>query len=135
MSRIQQLLAKAERDGTARRAVPPGDAGVGEGLSAMPPFSTRDTNTGLEPVREAVATPDVEEDETPNADTSTALPVDGRPALDAVLSPLLVAAVDPHSQAAEQYRSLRTRIGQSENGQAIRVIQVTSPGKHECRRG
>lgn len=133
MSRIQQILAKAERDGTARRAVPQGDAAVAEGLPEMPTFSTRDSNAVLEPLpplHETVASPE-DEDETANADTSTTLPVDGRPALDAVLSPLLVAAVDPHSQAAEQYRSLRTRIGQSENGQAIRVIQVTSPGKHD----
>src|ERR1700754_2036075 len=124
MSRIQQILAKAERDGTARRAVPQGDAAVAEGLPEMPTFSTRGTNTVLEtlpPLRQP-AHPEAEEDEPANADPSTPLPVDGRPALDAVLSPLLVAAVDPHSQAAEQYRSLRTRIGQSENGQAIRVI-------------
>jgi capsular exopolysaccharide synthesis family protein len=46
-----------------------------------------------------------------------------------VLDPVLVAALAPHSLAAEQYRALRTRIIQAENGRPIRVVMVTSPGK------
>jgi capsular exopolysaccharide synthesis family protein len=42
---------------------------------------------------------------------------------------VLVAALAPHSLAAEQYRALRTRIIQAENGRPIRVVMVTSPGK------
>ena len=41
----------------------------------------------------------------------------------------LVAALAPQSLAAEQYRSLRTRISSAENGRANRAIIVTSPGK------
>jgi len=42
----------------------------------------------------------------------------------------LVAAVAPQSLAAEQYRSLRTRVTYSENGHATpRAIIVTSPSK------
>ena len=44
---------------------------------------------------------------------------------------VLVAAVAPLSPAAERYRALRTRLAQSENGQARRVVLVTSPGKHD----
>jgi capsular exopolysaccharide synthesis family protein len=41
----------------------------------------------------------------------------------------LVAALAPQSLAAEQYRSLRTRLTRSENGRAVRAIIVTSPNK------
>jgi capsular exopolysaccharide synthesis family protein len=43
--------------------------------------------------------------------------------------PLLVAASAPHSLAAEQYRTLRTRLVQLEEGRARRVLLVTSPAK------
>jgi capsular exopolysaccharide synthesis family protein len=41
----------------------------------------------------------------------------------------LVVAVAPQSLAAEQFRSLRTRLTRSENGRSIRTIIVTSPNK------
>jgi len=47
-----------------------------------------------------------------------------RPMYDAFM-----AALAPQSLAAEQYRSLRTRISSAENGRANRAIIVTSPGK------
>ncbi len=49
----------------------------------------------------------------------------------ATLSPVLIAAFDPLSAAAEQYRSLRGRIGRAESAQPLRVIQITSPGKSD----
>ena len=55
----------------------------------------------------------------PSAPTRAAGPLDHR----------LVAALAPQSLAAEQYRSLRTRISSAENGRAIRAIIVTSPSK------
>jgi capsular exopolysaccharide synthesis family protein len=45
------------------------------------------------------------------------------------LDPRLVAALAPQSLAAEQYRALRTRIKQAENGRAVRAIVITSPNK------
>ena len=45
------------------------------------------------------------------------------------LDPHLVAALAPQSLAAEQYRSLRTRLKRAENGRALRTIVVTSPNK------
>ena len=45
------------------------------------------------------------------------------------LDPRLVAALAPQSLAAEQYRSLRTRIKRAENGRAVRAIVITSPNK------
>ena len=53
----------------------------------------------------------------------------GRPAATGVLDRRLVAALAPRSLAAEQYRSLRTRVRQAENGRALRAIIITSPGK------
>jgi capsular exopolysaccharide synthesis family protein len=50
-------------------------------------------------------------------------------ALEATLDPILVAALEPLSPAAEQYRTLRARLSQSEENHPMRVIQVTSPGK------
>jgi capsular exopolysaccharide synthesis family protein len=41
----------------------------------------------------------------------------------------LVAALAPASLAAEQYRSLRTRIKHAEAGRSVRTILVTSPNK------
>ncbi len=41
----------------------------------------------------------------------------------------LVAALAPTSLAAEQYRSLRTRIKRAESGRALRAIAITSPNK------
>jgi capsular exopolysaccharide synthesis family protein len=49
----------------------------------------------------------------------------------ATLSPVLIAAFDPLSAAAEQYRSLRGRIGRAESTQPLRVIQITSPGESD----
>ena len=52
-----------------------------------------------------------------------------RTARDGTLDHRLVAALAPQSLAAEQYRSLRTRIKRAENGRAVRAIIVTSPNK------
>jgi capsular exopolysaccharide synthesis family protein len=43
--------------------------------------------------------------------------------------PMLVAAVASHALAAEQYRTLRTRLVLLEEGRARRVLLVTSPAK------
>jgi capsular exopolysaccharide synthesis family protein len=43
------------------------------------------------------------------------------------LSPLLVAAHQPHSPGSEQYRSLRTRVSQNDTNGSRRVVAVTSP--------
>jgi len=135
MSRIQQVLAKAERDGTTRRMAQGGDAAVADAVPDAPAFALRDTASAVDrrplPPTQEVQASRVEHVEEDVVTDSTPLPVDGRPALDAVLNPLLVAALDPHSPAAEQYRSLRTRISQTESSQAIRVIQITSPGKND----
>jgi capsular exopolysaccharide synthesis family protein len=45
------------------------------------------------------------------------------------ISPVLIAALAPHALAAEQYRTLRTRLGTVDHGHPRRVLLVTSPAK------
>jgi capsular exopolysaccharide synthesis family protein len=149
MSRIHDVLNKAEREGATQRT----RTTVGD---SEQPIGTRGTvdapaSPGLETLRPAYVEPlaarrvevpalnDVEPADAPvdrpretaivapppHASTATEPSVARATGLD----PLLVAALAPHSLAAEQYRALRTRILQSENGTALRVVLMTSPGK------
>jgi succinoglycan biosynthesis transport protein ExoP len=47
------------------------------------------------------------------------------------LDPILVAALDPGTPAAEQYRALRTRVAHADHGAPVNVILITSPGRRE----
>jgi capsular exopolysaccharide synthesis family protein len=115
MSRIQQILSKAERDGTARRIAPMGETIV------RTPAAVQQPEPYVEEDEEAVADEPIES-------VSYAAPLGtAQVSSDVLLDPLLVAALHPLEPAAEQYRTLRGRIAQAENGQPIRVIQVTSP--------
>jgi capsular exopolysaccharide synthesis family protein len=120
MSRIHDILTKAERDGTVRRT----QGGVVPEPAAPP---------GGPP---AAVTATVVDERAP----ATPVPLRPRPGAEPVpraarvvdaghLSPVLVAALTPHAVAAEQYRTLRTRIMLGEDGQPRRVLLVTSPGE------
>ncbi len=98
MSRIQEILRKAEREGTLHR--------VGGPAAEAPIASQTSTFASAVPLPTAIGR------QTP-----------------ATLDPRLVAALSTRSLAAEQYRLLRTRIQQAENGRALRTIIITSPGK------
>jgi capsular exopolysaccharide synthesis family protein len=155
MSRIQDILSKAERDGTARRtralsdeyAVRPVDDGVQARSFVDAPPPSRPLQPELprvappvsDPARQPVARR-VEPVVSPAladaaaADASTSMPayapaVEGTPRVVAALDHHLVAALAPTSLAAEQYRSLRTRIKRVESGRPLRAIAVTSPAK------
>jgi capsular exopolysaccharide synthesis family protein len=144
MSRIQDILAKAERDGTARRT----QAAGGMPPPAPTPFAPQpviaplvDGTSALDtsqrvasPFASAVASPAVGPVPAPVAAelrpaTSTGRPelVEGRTATP-TLHPLLVAAIDPHSEAAERYRSTRAAISHREETMPLRTLMVTSPG-------
>lgn len=114
MSRIQDILNKAERDGTARRT-----RALGEPSPAPHAFTPAPRRDAGAPAP-APWVPDAGQ---------AAAPRPGRSADDVRLDSRLVAATASHSYAAEQFRSLRTRIKQAENGRAARAIVVTSPGK------
>jgi capsular exopolysaccharide synthesis family protein len=117
MSRIHQILSRAERDGTIEGLTLP-DIELREvDPHAAIPASWRndvaraaDSSTGSEPAR--------------GVNSSTYA---GRPVFGVKLSKLLVAAVEPFSAAAEQYRSLRTRIAQLDGDSPRQVLAVTSP--------
>jgi capsular exopolysaccharide synthesis family protein len=134
MSRIQEILAKAERDGTARRTQaggmpppapsafppPPVIAPLVDGTSALDsspladsPFAAASMGS---PLVASVAAP-----------VGAPAAHDGRTAT-ATLHPLLVAAIDPHSDVAERYRSIRARISHREETTPLRTLMVTSPG-------
>ncbi|HEY3886243.1 MAG TPA: CpsD/CapB family tyrosine-protein kinase [Vicinamibacterales bacterium] len=133
MSRIQEILKKAERDGGVHRTRA---FGTDSPLSGGPALG----GGGLGPAGALAATMPVA---APAADTASfEPPVWTRPDVDVVdvqdsapsrtagaLDARLVAALAPQSLAAEQFRLLRTRITQSENGRAFRSLIVTSPAK------
>jgi protein-tyrosine kinase len=121
MSRIQEILAKAEREGTAGRlAARPAATAAAPVAPVAPAVTTVDT-TMLRPRPLAPADP---------APATTAAPSPPRTAT-ATLHPSLVAAIDPHSTAAEQYRSIRTRLTLREEAVPVRTIAVTSPAGRE----
>jgi len=118
MSRIQDILSKAERDGTARRTRNLTDEAM------RPPIAVRPPAPVAAPVHETPARPAAA-----RSAAASVLEAPARVATGIRLDPHLVAALAPHSLAAEQYRSLRTRIARAENGRAVRAIVVTSPAK------
>jgi capsular exopolysaccharide synthesis family protein len=187
MSRIQDILSKAERDGTTRRTrsvnddyaarprveeprvAPASDDAVHARafVEAPPRF---EPHRGAPPATRPPAMPPrvtpgardaapAASDLAPNADAPAGIagaaaprtaragaaeyavavaapastiepaPVDSRSHGTAELDSRLVAALAPTSLAAEQYRSLRTRLKRVESGRALRTIAITSPAK------
>jgi capsular exopolysaccharide synthesis family protein len=113
MSRIQEILKKAEREGSVHRTRPIVTDPPVRALVDRPPVSRVEPPavSRVEPAAPIGFAPPV----TPARDRSA--DVDAR----------LVAASAPQSIAAEQYRLLRTRIARAENGRVFRAIIVTSP--------
>jgi capsular exopolysaccharide synthesis family protein len=121
MSRIQEILAKAERDGTARRTPSTPTLVPSPALSPVA-VSTIDGSSALD------ASPFLGTGDTrPSAVQARADATEPRTAR-AVLHPALVAAIVPHSAPAEEYRALRARLTQREELGSLRTILVTSPG-------
>jgi protein-tyrosine kinase len=117
MSRIQDILNKAERDGNTRRTRGLSDEGLmGPAVASAP----RPPQPAYEPAPQPWI---------PVATATAIEPEHTGPTTTASLDAYLVAALAPQSLAAEQYRSLRTRIKRAENGRAVRAIIITSPGK------
>jgi protein-tyrosine kinase len=140
MSRIQQILEKAEKDGTARgvafqapeeRALWPAQPAADAAPSA---FDARLPSNTPESIDRRSAF-DLRDGERVDEAQGLRFPTDesavARGPVEATLSPVLVAALEPLSPAAEQYRALRSRITRAEAAHPLRVIQITSPGKHD----
>jgi protein-tyrosine kinase len=123
MSRIQEILNKAERDGTAHRT---------RALSENPAIAASVAPPPVAPVTSPrLQQPQVFESAAPwNAGaTAPAFEPATLTTMTPTLDPRLVAAITPQSPAAERYRLLRTRIKRAENGRTVRAIIVTSPAK------
>ncbi len=134
MSRIQNLLNKAERDGQVRRTRALADDGPG-----LPPIADARDSVGPSIAPPPAPPPstgpafrriDVLESPHPESTAEPPWPSDD-PAVGAEgrLDPRLIAALAPASLAAEQFRSLRARLRRAENGRQTRTIAITSPGK------
>ena len=111
MSRIQNILDKAEREGSVRR------------VRTMPEMAgaaalAYDTSSPMSPAAE----PEIPAHSEPEPGSRT---VRG-----ARFDPILVAVGAAGSAAAEQYRALLTRIAQADRG-AADVVLLTSPGRGE----
>ena len=160
MSRIQHILEKAEREGAALRTsrvgvaappvtAPPVTASVPITIdipsprldASAPPAAT--TVTPIPPAFPDTAHAGAMEAALPEmpivpaaAAAVAATPVnadgaDGVEQVTARLNPVLIAGLSPQSLAAEQYRSLRTRLAHTEGAAALRTVMVTSPQKGE----
>ncbi len=121
MTRASRILSKADRDGTTRHIAPALERGDLELLSD--PRSRFAWNPGDD--RPA---PSDEQPPLRSQGREPAPPVSARSVFGATLDKDMVAALQPFSPAAEQFRTLRTRIAQVESAGQRRVILVTSPG-------
>ena len=134
MSRIQEILRKAERDGSVHRtrAIVPEGAPTSTAHALVEPAVSR-----VEPPAAVslVEPPPVIRPEAVEPPHIGFAPVPPAPApvvprhTHGDVDPRLVAAVAPQSLAAEQFRLLRTRVTRAENGRPCRAIIVTSPNK------
>ena len=118
MSRIQEILNKAEREGTVRRT---------RGLSDNP-APTGPTGAPMNG-RAVSATQDARPAPWTSAATAPALEHAPIGSVTPTLDGRLVAALAHQGPAAERYRLLRTRIKRVENGRGMRAIVVTSPAQ------
>ena len=120
MSRIQEILKKAEREGGVQRT---------RGFGADQPASSRvEGPVATRGMSSALAeAPPVSRVEPPV--TFQPAPTAALRRVEGTLDRRLVAATAPHSVAAEQYRALRTRVTRADNNRAVRAIIVTSPNK------
>jgi protein-tyrosine kinase len=162
MSRIQDILSKAEREGTVRRTRSLGDEyarptedsrpeppAAGEAIHArgfvdsplprVVPEAPRATPSSRS-IPATTPTSTVAEPRVRFSETAAEVPVQATPAAEppgaetarrgvAELDHHLVAALAPTSLAAEQYRSLRTRLKRAEGSRNVRTIAITSPAK------
>src|SRR5438132_10705791 len=122
MSRIQNILDKAERDGTVRRM-----------RTAPEPMAAAGLATFEDPAPMLAPPPSPPPADNLGAAAASAVPelTPARVVRGVRLAPTLVTALAPDAVAAEQYRALRTRVVHADNGAPVHVLLVTSPGRGE----
>lgn len=108
MSRMQNILDKAERDGAVLR------------IRSLP---DQDPVEMPIPIGEPIAVP--------TTMTGAALHSPVKTATPRRIDRALVAAHSPDAAAARQYRGLCTRIVHADQGSPVKVIMITSPGAGE----
>lgn len=118
MTRIQNILEKAEREGAVRRVRTDVAMDMTEPVAVPPP---------LAPV--AVPTPVVNSAPISQPATPTLTPA--RLVSGAHLDARLITAASTDNTVAEQYRALRTRILHADPMTPVNVVMVTSPGRGE----
>ena len=114
MSRIQDILSKAERDGNVRHTHAGDARQAPRGRQGRPARSPHPAPRRVERRAEP---------------EGRALPEALREVASSGFDPLLVAASAPHSLAAEQYRTLRTRLVLLEEGRAAPCAARQQPGE------
>ena len=129
MSRIQDILSKAERDGTVRRT-----RSLTEDADSVRPLAPRQPAPRLGDERATaghLSGATQAGSSSWSASSAAMAPAIGdAPTTRAYeLDRHLVAALAPTCLAAEQYRSLRTRIKRAEANRSIRTMVITSPAK------
>ena len=121
MSRIQDILDRAERDGTARRTLTGAGAALVDPPPAVAPGPRLAPAVAARPPAPTPAPP-------PPATAVAAATQASMRGVEATLHPALVAAIVPHSTVAEHYRAIRTRLVQQEGDSPLRTLMITSPG-------
>ena len=121
MTRAHRILSKADRDGTTRHIAPALERGDIELISERRSRFAWNPGEDLAPTIDDTPMP-------PPGPRESSPPVAARPVFGATLDKDMVAALQPFSPAAEQFRTLRTRIAQVESAGQRRIIMVTSPG-------
>jgi capsular exopolysaccharide synthesis family protein len=123
MSRIQQILEKAEREGVLHRTGPMdrARANLSDGLP-LEAFEAASDAERLGP------------NEPSSAGSGRSVPDSAnRMLITSDLDQYLIATERADGIAAEQYRALRTRILRVSDDRPIRTVLVTSPGRREGR--
>lgn len=134
MSRIQEILKKAERDGSVHRTRPivpdRANTAVAQALvEPEPPLVDPAPLPRVEPPPPHIGFAPVAPPQAVAPAAEPAAPIAAPRHAHGHIDPRLVAAIAPQSVAAEQYRLLRTRVTRAENGRPCRTIIVTSPNK------
>jgi protein-tyrosine kinase len=129
MSRMQQILEKAEREGASLRTSRVG-ASMAVAEPVPVPAAVPIPPVLMTPVADPIVAPVQAPASYVNAANLTAAN-DGVEQFSVRLNPLLVAGLAPKSPAAEQYRGLRTRLSHLDGAQNLRSILITSPQKGE----
>jgi capsular exopolysaccharide synthesis family protein len=136
MSRMQNILEKAERDGSLPRVAIIGDPTAAATLAF-------DTKASAPPaVEDYVAVVTVPVSPMPASSVPVSIPLSPvtvpsvtapplRTVTSAGLDRNLVAALRPGAPTAEQYRALRTRLAHTDRGVPVAALLVTSPGRGE----